>query len=89
MGDGVDQGPVEEPLLAQEPPDPVQPLLVRDAKLGVDRRALEVGGDPALADALGDRAALGLQLAAVIAKGPPPEVLTAQAPAPKTTAPQP
>src|SRR3546814_9159971 len=29
----------------------------------VYRRTLEVGGDPALADALGDRAALGLQLA--------------------------
>ena len=38
-------------------------LLVGDPVGVVDRQALEVGGDPALADALGDRGALGLQLA--------------------------
>jgi len=38
-------------------------LRIRDLEGVVDREALEVGGDPPLADALGDRAALGLELA--------------------------
>ena len=49
--------------LRQKVEDDRHRLVVRDLVGAVDRRAFEVGGDPALADALGDRGALGLQLA--------------------------
>ena len=41
-------------------------FLVGDPESLVDRKAFEVGGDPALADALGDRAAFRLELAGLV-----------------------
>ena len=50
-------------LVLEEVEDDRQRLLVGDLVGDVDRDAFEVGGDAALADALGDRGALGLELA--------------------------
>src|SRR3546814_13498041 len=43
--------------------DPGEPFLVRNPELRVDRRTLEVGGDPPLPDALRNRIAFGFQFA--------------------------
>ena len=61
----VDPGrrPHAEALLAQELEDERHRLRVGDAVGHVDAQALEVRGDPPLADALGHRRALGLQRA--------------------------
>src|SRR3546814_17619909 len=43
--------------------DPGEPFLVRNPELRVDRRTLEVGGDPPLPDAFRNRIAFGFQFA--------------------------
>src|SRR5690606_10212013 len=43
---------------------PVQAFLVRDAELGIDRGAFEVGGDPPLTDPFGDRVPFRRKLSA-------------------------
>ena len=59
--------PVEPPRISPSSMHEVeqhrQHLLVGDLEPAVERRAFEIGGDAALADAFGDRVALGLQLA--------------------------
>ena len=50
-------------FVLQQVEDDRQRLLVGDLVGVVDRRAFEIGGDAALADAFGDRGAFGLQLA--------------------------
>ena len=59
-----DDRPEAQPLMLEQVEQHRHRFVVGDVEGGVDRQALEVGGDPALADALGDRAALGLELAA-------------------------
>jgi hypothetical protein len=59
--------PLEPPRISpsslRQPEDDRQRLGVRDLVRVVDRRAFDVLRHPAEADALGDRAALGFQLA--------------------------
>ena len=52
-----------QPFLVEQAANPVQTLFIRNAKLGVDRRAIKIGGDPALSNPLGNGIAFGLQLA--------------------------
>src|SRR5215471_7517639 len=53
----------EEPVAAKKLVDHRNALAVGDAHRVVDRRVLEIGGDAARADALGDRGAFELELA--------------------------
>ena len=55
--------PRHEALVLEQVEDDRQRLVVRDLEGAVDRRAFEIGGDAALADAFGDRGAFGLELA--------------------------
>src|SRR5829696_5611317 len=53
-----------EALVMDEAESRDEALLILDEEGFIDGEALQVGGDPALPDAFGDRAALGFQLAA-------------------------
>ena len=58
--------PRHRPSLEQQVEDDRQRLLVGDLIGEVDRRVFEILGDAALADAFGDRAAFGLELAVLV-----------------------
>jgi hypothetical protein len=55
--------PQRQTFLLQQFAQPVQAFGVADAELRVDGRAIQIGGDAPLPDALGHAVALGLQLA--------------------------
>ena len=56
----------QQALMLGQVEDDRQRLFVGDLIGEIDRRALEIGGDAALADALGDRRALALQRAVLV-----------------------
>src|SRR3546814_1931873 len=55
--------PQAQPFFGEQAADPGEPFLVRNPELRVDRRTLEVGGDPPLPDAFRNRIAFGFQFA--------------------------
>src|SRR3546814_9699567 len=55
-----------QPLLVEQAANDVQPFGVGDAELRIDRRALQIGRDAVLPDALGDARSFGFQFAALI-----------------------
>ena len=58
------RAPQEQSLLPKQPVDGVEGILVADANGIIDRGSFQVGGHAAVADPLGDRAALGVEFAA-------------------------